>query len=135
MAESNLKVEVELSAGQHAALSKLAKEEGCELSHLLVRGADMFVASYGGEVGNTKLEKKLDVMHDHTVKLMVTLLKYAGQILYFSTLPLRKGPVQGKLNDEGYMRCWVESEKYAIDLLSPPQSDKGQKVESASGKS
>lgn len=120
MTNEKHQVTVTLTPAQLGALEELAKSEQCDLPALLSRGADTLLATY--RVSSPQVESKLERMHDQTIKLLVSLMKLVGQAIYFSALPVTTGPVKAKLNQEGVAMQWHRSEKFAIDLLSPPAS-------------
>lgn len=113
-------ITVTLTPAQLTALTELSKTEKCEVSDLVARGVDTFLATY--RVAGPGLEAKIDRMQDQIVKLLVSLMKLVGQAIYFSSLPITSGPVKGKLNQEGIALQWHQSEKFAVDLLKPPAS-------------
>ncbi len=127
MAE-RLKVEVALTARQNEALEALARSEGCDVEQLVSRSVDLFVATYAGASHSSRLEQKIDRLHDHLIKLSVSLMKYTGQVLFYATLPYKTGPLKAKLNDEGFHEYWMKSERFAIELMTPPEA-----LESAKG--
>lgn len=118
-------VTVRLTPAQHSALVELAKTEGSDISSLLSRSIDLFVATYRVTTSpSSSLEAKIDKMHDQIIKLLVALMKLIGQTLYFSSLPVTTGPVKARLNEEGISVQWHQSEQFAIDLLSPPEASR-----------
>lgn len=114
------RITINLTPSQFTALSKLSQIENGSIESLVERGVDTFIAAYQANETDSTIEKKLDRMHDHLIKLFVSVLKLVGQTLYFSSLPLTTGPVKAKLNDEGISIQWHQSEKFASDLLRPP---------------
>ncbi|CAN5178279.1 hypothetical protein BH10CYA1_BH10CYA1_62930 [soil metagenome] len=117
-------VTITLTPAQFAALTDFAVSEQCDIAVLVQRGVDTFVATYGPHKIESRLEARLIKMHEHTVKLLVSLMKLLGQAVYFSSLPLTNGPVKAKLNREGVLLHWQQSEHFASDLLKPPQTIK-----------
>lgn len=111
-------VTIHLTPAQLGALTELAKSEQCEISNLVERGVDTFLATY--RASGTGLEAKIDRMHNQTIKLLVGLMKLVGQAIYFSSLPITTGPIKAKLNQEGITLQWHHSEQFAKGLLNAP---------------
>lgn len=124
------KITIQVTPAQLEALKQIARTEDCDISALVLRGVDTFVATYRSGTIAASVESKIDRMHDHTVKLLVSIMKLIGQTLYFSSLPLTAGPVKAKLNAEGVSIQWHQSEKFALDLLKPPDPKKGESTTS-----
>lgn len=122
-------VTVTLTPAQFDALSALAKTEQCQPSDLVARGVDALLAIY--HAPNPRLEARLDRMQNQLVKLIVSLMKLVGQAIYFGSLPLTTGPIKARLNQEGIALHWYLSEKYAIELLSPPRSTSAQSADAS----
>lgn len=120
MENDQAKITVQLTPLQYEALSALSLKENCEISSLVVRGVDTFIATYGSDRGLSSVEAKLDTMNEQIVKLLISTMKLVAQTLYFSKLPLVAGPVKARLNAEGVSIQWHQSKQFAIDLLSPP---------------
>jgi len=116
MESNQRKVTVTLTPAQLTALTELSRTEECEIETLVARGVDTLLATYasGSEI-------KRDNAQQHTIKLLISLMKIAGQTLYFTALPLTAGPVKARLNQEGVAIQWQQSEKFAVDLLTPPE--------------
>ena len=126
-------VTISLSPAQYAALCQLSQTENSDLPALVCRGVDTLLAVYRAPDANGRLsevEKRLSTMHQQILKLLVSVMKLAGQAIYFSSLPLTTGPVKARLNKEGVSLHWLRSEKFAIDLLKPPELIKPQSVQS-----
>jgi len=122
--EKNVRtITVTLTPSQFDALSQLAENEGSDLASLAGRGIDTLLATYAMQ-NTSALEAKIDKLHDHMIKLMVSLMKLVGQAIYFSSLPLTVGPVKARLNEEGISTQWHRSEKFALDLLKRPKTAK-----------
>jgi hypothetical protein len=118
------RVSIELTPIQFEALTKLSKTEKCDLTDLVSRGVDCFIATYQAGTQASVVEIQLNTMHRQTVDLLIAAMKLIGQCLYFSSLPLRTGPLKGKLNAEGIALQWHESKEFSKDLLSPPAAPK-----------
>lgn len=118
-------VTIPVSPGQLTALRRLAESENSDVESMVNRGIDMIIAVHLGS--SPSLERRLD----NVIKLLVSAMKLIGQTIYFSSLPLKAGPVKGKLNDEGNAFHWLQSEKFAADLLSPPQLVRPQTLDPA----
>lgn len=115
--ESNQgKITVTLTPAQLTALTELSRTEGCDIETLVGRGVDALVVTYRNTAPVTVQQSQ-----HHIIKLLISLMKIAGQILYFTILPLKAGPVKARLNQEGVDLQWQQSERFALDLLSPPQ--------------
>ena len=115
-------VTIELTPGQLSALEQLAGSENSNIASLVSRSVDTFIATYRAQSSiESKLEAKLDKFYDHTIKLLIALMKLTGQTLYFSQLPLTTGPLKARLNEKGIAVQWHSSEQFAADLLKPPQ--------------
>src|SRR5271170_7851202 len=133
MTDDKHTITISLSPAQYAALSELSQTENSDLPTLVCRGVDTLLAVYRASDANGRLsavEKQLSTMHQQVLKLLVSVMKLAGQAIYFSSLPLTTGPVKARLNKEGVSLHWLRSEKFAIDLLKPPELVKPQSVQS-----
>jgi hypothetical protein len=127
MEKNGRTITLTLTPSQFDALSQFAEKEGSDLASLANRGVDTLLATYAAR-NNSALEAKIDKLHDHMIKLMVSLMKLVGQAIYFSSLPLTAGPVKARLNQEGVSIQWHQSEKFAVDLLKPPASITEEKI-------
>jgi hypothetical protein len=121
MTNEQRKMTIELTPLQFEKLSELAKTEDCEVSTLLNRSVDAFIATYQAKFATPHLEQKLDEIYRHIVMLLVATMKMIGQDIYFSSLPLANGPLKGKLTAEGVSVHFHNSKQFAEDLLSPPR--------------
>ena len=127
-------VTVSLTPGQFAALEQLAQAEKSDLPKLVNRSVDTLLAIYHAPTSSGQfaiIEKQLTSFHQQILKLLVTLMKLVGQAIYFASLPVTTGPVKARLNDEGITLHWLQSEKFAIDLLKPPDVIQPQPVHTA----
>lgn len=113
-------VNLRLTEGQYRALKQISENEGCDISSMMSRAADMFVVTYGKDLERSQIEIKIDKMHEQTVKLLVSIMKLIGQCIYFSSLPVTSGPIKARLNEEGVSMHWQKSEDFAVDLLKMP---------------
>src|SRR5271156_6687172 len=102
MTQEPVTVSVQLSKEQANALTALAEQEGTNISQLLVRGGDAMLAMYSGT--------QTSIIERDVVPMLVLLLKFAAQILFYCNLRLKLGPLENmSMPQNGRKTIWAES--------------------------
>lgn len=118
MSDESVSVSVDLSESQYSKLEELAENEDTDVSSLLVRGADMFIAAYGQESVQTLAASG---RQEQIIEMLVLLLKMTAQILFYCTFRLKMGPLPpGSMPSKGRLTVWEESRTFAEKYLTDP---------------
>lgn len=118
MSDESVSISVDLSESQYSKLEELAENEDTDVSSLLVRGADMFIAAYSQKNGQTQA---VSGQQEQIIEMLVLLLKMTAQILFYCTLRLKMGALpSSSMPNKGRLTVWEESRIFAEKYLTDP---------------